>query len=334
MMNRGEIQVMKIAFTKMHGASNDYIYFDCTKEPGLTMLREVDLPSLSERLSDRRRQVGGDGIILVCPSEVADVRMRIFNADGSEAEMCGNGIRCVGKCVYDQDIVEKDILTIEAGVKNRAVKILELQVDEARPVGDQVTGATVDMGRAEVELKRIPAEHGKLRFDQGEYDAESAAPEPFREDGPFYTAGLLTDGEVLDYTLVSMGNPHAVTFLDGEAAGAEEAMDELMKLDLPKIGPQIDFHPFFPERTNTEYVKLIGRKEVSMRVWERGSGETFACGTGACAVAVASMLTGRCDGEVLVHLRGGDLLIRRDEQTGHIFMTGPAETAFHGTVEI
>ena len=281
---------MTLKFTKMHGISNDYIYIN-------TFDQEVNDPeALSIRLSDRRSGIGGDGIILVCPSDVADAKMRIFNADGSEAKMCGNGVRCVGKFVYDKGLVppEKTVVTIDT---LSGIKTLELTVENGK-----VRTAKVDMGAAILNPADIPAV----------YEGETMIDAP-----------LTVDGKEWKVTAVSMGNPHCVTFVD-----------DVDGLDLEKLGPSFENHPAFPDRVNTEFVKVIDDRTLKMRVWERGSGETWACGTGACATAVAAVENGFCkkNEDVTVHLRGGDLVIRYTDDT--VFMTGPAETVFEGEVEI
>ncbi len=286
-----------INFTKMHGCKNDYIYIDCTKE-------ELENPAdLSVKLSDRHGGIGGDGIILICPSEAADFRMRIFNADGSEAEMCGNGIRCVGKYVYDFGLTDKTSLSIETGThltdsgRTGEIKVLKLSV-----TNNKVSSVTVDMGAPVLTPREIPVAS----------DEESVINKP-----------LSIGNEDYRITCISMGNPHAVTFVADTST-----------LPLPTLGPKFEYNPFFPNRTNTEFVQLVNRSEIIMRVWERGSGETLACGTGACAAAYAAMLNGFTDDEVTVHLSGGNLIIKYDKETGHIFMTGPAETVFSGSVAI
>ena len=292
----------QINFTKMHGCKNDYLYIDCTKN------ELINPAKVSVKLSDRHTGIGSDGIILICPSSVADFRMRIFNADGSEAEMCGNGIRCVGKYVYDFGLTDKDEVRIETGVrteeeestgeipKNR-IKILKLKIEEGK-----VVSATVDMGKPILTPSEIPVISDKDKF---------------------INEAVNVDGKDWYLTCISMGNPHAVTFVD-----------DTRSLNLPEIGPKFEFNKIFPNRTNTEFIKVISRNEIEMRVWERGSGETLACGTGACASAYAAMLNGLADDEVGVHLLGGDLIIKYDQNTDHIFMTGPCETVFSGSITI
>lgn len=281
---------MKLRFTKMHGISNDYVYISAFDQ------QIGDPEKLSVILSDRRTGIGGDGIILVCPSDVADAKMRIFNADGSEAMMCGNGIRCVGKFVYDKGLVPADKTTVTIDTLS-GIKTLELSVKDGK-----AQSARVDMGAAILEPQKIPAR----------YFGNSMVDMP-----------LEIDGRVWNVTAVSMGNPHCVTFVN-----------DVDTLDLEKIGPSFEHHPIFPDRVNTEFVKVIDDHTLQMRVWERGSGETWACGTGACATAVAACLNGYCrKGEdITVHLRGGDLVIRYTDET--VIMTGPATTVFEGEVEI
>ncbi|MGP1433892.1 MAG: diaminopimelate epimerase [Catonella sp.] len=289
-------------FTKMHGCKNDYLYIDCTKH------ELINPAEISVKLSDRHTGIGSDGIILICSSQVADFRMRIFNADGSEAEMCGNGIRCVGKFVYDFGLTDKEEVSIETGVRSaeeetkgiipeNRIKVLQLKVENK-----EVTAATVDMGRPILTPNEIPVVSAKDEFIN----------EPVNIEGKDWY-----------FTCVSMGNPHAVTFVD-----------DTKSLDLPAIGPKFEFNEIFPNRTNTEFIKVISRTELEMRVWERGSGETLACGTGACASAYAAILNNLAEDEVTVHLLGGDLIIKYDRPSEHIFMTGPCETVFSGSVVV
>lgn len=281
---------MKLHFTKMHGIGNDYIYFSAFDQ-------EIPDPvSLAQKLSDRRFGVGGDGVILICPSENADAKMRMFNEDGSEGKMCGNGIRCVAKYLYDYALVPEDQTTVTIETLS-GIKTIELTVADGEAVA-----ARVDMGAAILNPADIP-----VIFDGGDMI-----------DQP-----LEVDGREWRVTAVSMGNPHCVTFVD-----------DVDGLDLPKIGPAFEHHAAFPDGVNTEFVKVIDEHTIRMRVWERGSGETWACGTGACASAVAACLNGYCTkGEdITVHLRGGDLVINYTDET--VIMTGPATTVFEGTVEV
>lgn len=258
-------------FVKMHGLGNDYIFLNCM---GST---PDDLPGLSRRLSDRHFGVGGDGIICVCPSRRADFRMRMFNADGSEGTMCGNGIRCFGKYVWDNGLTDKIHLTIEALSGERE---LSLMLREGK-----VYAAVVDMGVPTV-------------------------------DPPM---GISVKRMTYTAIPVSIGNPHAVVEVDDPAG-----------LDLAALGPEFERHPAFPHRVNTEFIRVVKRGELYMRVWERGSGETLACGTGACASVCAMAAAGKLDREAVVHLAGGDLTVRWDEKSGHVFMTGPAAAVFDG----
>lgn len=273
-------------FTKMHGAGNDYVYVDCFAE---TPAEPLD--RLAIAMSDRHRGVGGDGLILIQPSQVADARMRMFNADGSEAEMCGNGLRCVGKYVYDHGICSQEQLRIETG---NGVLDVQLKVADGR-----VREVTVDMGEPGLAASDIPTSL-----------AEDRAVNVEAEFG----------GLKLQATCVSMGNPHCVLFVP-------EATDELVL----GHGPRIEVDPRFPERTNVEFVEVISPTELRQRTWERGSGETLACGTGASAVCVAGVLAGHCQRQVLIHLLGGDLKLNWDEDSNHVFMTGDAHEVFSGT---
>ena len=279
---------MKLRFTKMHGIGNDYIYFNAFDQT------IPDPGALSIKLSDRRFGIGGDGIILVCPSDIADAKMRIFNEDGSEAKMCGNGIRCVAKFVYDYGIVPPDQTTVAIDTLS-GVKTIELTV-----CGGKAIAAKVDMGAPILAPIDIPMD----------YPGDTVVDQPLQVDGSSYRV-----------TAVSMGNPHCVTFVD-----------DVDSLPLDSIGPHFERHPAFPDRVNTEFVRVIDDHTLQMRVWERGSGETWACGTGACATVVAACLNGYCrKGEdITVHLRGGDLVIRYSDAT--VMMTGPAATVFEGEV--
>ena len=277
-------------FTKMHGAGNDYIYVDCFAEPV-----PRDVPELARRISDRRFGVGSDGLILICPSQRADAEMRMFNADGSPAEMCGNGIRCVAKYLYDHGIRRQESLKIES-----AGRVLSLELKSAGGIVDQVR---VDMGEPILIPGRIPT---TLRSATG-------------PEQPVVDVPLSVGGREIRVTCVSMGNPHCVVFVD-------EPTDEWVL----GIGPQIENDPHFPNRVNVEFVKVLGGRELQQRTWERGSGETLACGTGACAVCVAGVLTGRTGRDVQIHLRGGDLAIEWREANNHVYMTGPAVEVFTG----
>lgn len=279
-----------LTFSKMHGIGNDYIYINCFQET------VTDPEKLSIFMSNVRFGVGSDGLVLILPSEVADFRMRIFNADGSEAMMCGNATRCVGKYVYEHGMTDKTEVSLET---NSGIKYLTLSINEAT---NKVDAVKVDMGKAILKPAEIPV------ADDGDR---------------FIAKPVVVDGVSYDMTCVSMGNPHAVVFLP-----------EIDSLDLEKIGPSFEHHALFPNRVNTEFIRVIDDHTLQMRVWERGSGETFACGTGACAAAVASVLNGYCkrEQEILIHLRGGDLRIiyHNDES---VTMIGPATFIFEGKME-
>jgi diaminopimelate epimerase len=277
-------------FTKMHGAGNDYIYIDCFAEPV-----PQNVPELARRMSDRRFGVGADGLIVICRSDRADAEMRMFNADGSPAEMCGNGIRCVAKYLYDHGICRRERLEIES-----ACKVYPLELTVRRGVVDQVR---VDMGEPTLLPERIPT---TLRSPAG-------------PAAPVVNVPLAIGGREFPVTCVSMGNPHCVVAVD-------EPTDDWVL----GIGPQLETDPHFPNRANVEFVQVLGRGEVRQRTWERGSGETLACGSGACAVCVAGVLTDQTDRNVLVHLSGGDLSIEWNEQDNHVHMTGPAVEVFSG----
>lgn len=275
-------------FTKMQGLGNDYVYVNCFEE-------KIDDPSaLAVRISDRHFGVGADGLIMINPSDKADFEMEMYNADGSRGEMCGNGIRCVAKYVYDYGLTDKTSIAVETG---SGIKYLDLTVEN-----NKVTMVKVDMGEPDLTASHIPIKA----------QTEQVIDEPIEVDGKTYRI-----------TGVSMGNPHGVVFLD-----------DIDSLDIEKIGPSFENHVRFPDRINTEFVQLDNRSHVRMRVWERGSGETLACGTGACAVAVACVVNGLTQREVTVSLRGGDLKICWDEKDGHVYMTGPATVVFDGEIEL
>lgn len=277
---------MKLKFTKMHGCGNDYIYFNCFDQ-------KINNPEgLSVRLSDRHFGIGGDGVVLICPSEVADAKMRMFNLDGSEGKMCGNASRCVGKYLFDNGIVDKDEMTLETLSGIKKIKVF-LQNNE-------VTSARVDMGRAELRPELIPV---NIKGDSVINRSE------------------VIGGNEYNITCVSMGNPHCVVF-----------MKNVDNLEIEKIGPVFENCELFPERVNTEFVKVIDDHTLKMRVWERGSGETWACGTGACAAVVAAVENGYCKKgqEICVQLLGGNLSIVYTDEA--VLMTGNAVTVFEGTV--
>lgn len=271
-------------FTKMHGIGNDYVYMDCTKE------RLENPGEIARLVSDRHKGIGSDGLILIQSSDEADFEMAMYNADGSYGKMCGNGIRCVAKYVYDNGLTDKTEISVISG---GAVKYLKLTVENGK-----VKKVRVNMGEPILKPSEIPV--------VGDGDKLVAVP-------------IVVDNQVYEMTCVSMGNPHAVVFLD-----------DVENLKIEEIGPRFEQHERFPDRVNTEFVERIDRKNLKMRVWERGSGETMACGTGACATAVAAILNGYAERDVTVHLLGGDLEIRWDETDNCVYMTGPAATAFTG----
>lgn len=276
-------------FTKMHGCGNDYIYVNGAEEK----LAQEEKPELVRRLSDRHFGIGGDGVIFINPSDEADFEMEMYNADGSRAEMCGNGIRCVGKYVYDKGLTDKKEIRIVSFGK---VKVLELRVENGK-----VLTVKVNMGEPELRAEKISVVCEK----------EKVIDEPIEVQGKTYKM-----------TCVSMGNPHAVIF-----------MDDVEHLEIEKLGPYFENHERFPKRTNTEFVQVVDRTHVKMRVWERGTGETLACGTGCCATAVACVVNGLTETEVTVELLGGELSIAWNREENVVYMTGPAETVFDGEVE-
>lgn len=310
-------------FTKMHGIGNDYVYINAIENV-------IENPSaLSEKLSDRHFGIGSDGLILIAPSDKADFMMDMYNADGSRGKMCGNGVRCVGKYVYDHGLTDKKIVTIEtlSGIKtlNLTVKPVD-EVEGYKAVsngGMVVESATVNMGTPIFEPENVPVNPSEgyapqkissiiKDYASGDLDADAdervAVRMPIIINDTFYYG-----------TCVSMGNPHCVVFVDS-----------LDGYPIEKIGPLFETNRLFPDRINTEFVEVIDRKHVKMRVWERGSGETMACGTGACAVMVASVLNNKVDNDITVSLLGGDLRIRWDMDQKSVFMTGPATTVYEG----
>lgn len=276
-------------FTKMHGAGNDYIYVDCTKK------RIEDINETARKVSDRHFGIGSDGLVLICNSDKADFRMDMYNSDGTQAEMCGNATRCVGKYVHDKGLTDKTEITLETLA---GIKILKLNLSDK----GEVETVEVNMGSPELTPKNIPINSDLERFIQ----------EPVTVDGREYLV-----------TGVSMGNPHAITYID-----------DTDSLEIEKIGPKFENHPMFPKRINTEFVQIVDRKTIKMRVWERGAGETLACGTGACATLVAAHLSDLTDNEADLLLLGGKLHIRWDKEENNIYMTGPAEFVFDGTITI
>lgn len=280
---------MKLRFTKMHGTGNDYVYVNLFKE-------HVENPAeLAVKVSDRHFGIGSDGLILVAPSEVADCRMIMYNADGSEGAMCGNGIRCVAKYAYEHNIVQKEQILVET---KSGIKSLDLTVEDGK-----VTYVKVNMGQAILKPADIPVRAG---------------------GDTFIDRTIVVEGKEYKATCVSMGNPHCVVFTEG-----------IDKIDLEKIGPPFEHHQWFPDRMNTEFVEVIDDHTIKMRVWERGSGETISCGTGTCAATVAAVLNGYCEKgeEIEVQIRGGKLYDTYLE-TGEVLMKGPATTVFDGEIEI
>ncbi len=277
-----------LQFTKMHGLGNDYVYMDAINQ------KIENRSELAKFVSDRHFGIGSDGLILICPSEKADFRMQMFNQDGSEAEMCGNGIRCVGKFVYDKGLTNKETITIEtlAGIKTLVMKAKDGKIETAR----------VDMGEPILEPEKIPV---------------------ISKECPVKNLKLLARDKEFDFTCVSMGNPHAVTFIK----------EDVNDFDICKYGKNLEVNKAFPKKANIEFINIIDEKTLKMRVWERGAGETLACGTGACATAVSAILNGYTSREVTVKLLGGDLKIEWNEENNHVYMTGPATTVFEGKIE-
>ena len=271
-------------FTKLHGCGNGYIYVNLFEE---TLENPAEM---AIKVSDHHFGIGSDGLITIGPSEIADFTMHIYNADGSEAEMCGNGVRCVGKYVYDHGLTDKTVVNVETGA---GIMVLELNIEDGK-----VATVRVDMGEPIFEPEKIPVVAGGT---------------------PVLMEPITVGDKEWKMTSVSMGNPHAVVFVD-----------EVNDFPLETYGPLFENHERFPKRTNTEFVKVVSPTEAYMRVWERGSAETWACGTGTCATVVACILNGLTERKVLVHLLGGDLTIEWDEETNHVFMTGPATEVFSG----
>ena len=276
-----------LQFTKMHGLGNDYVYMDAINQ------KIENRSELAKFVSDRHFGIGSDGLILICPSEKADFRMQMFNQDGSEAEMCGNGIRCVGKFVYDKGLTKKETITVEtlAGIKTLVMTAKNGKIETAR----------VDMGEPILEPEKIPV---------------------ISNENPVKNLKLEVEDKDFTFTCVSMGNPHAVTFIK----------EDVNKFDICKYGAKLEVNKAFPKKANIEFINVIDDKTLKMRVWERGAGETLACGTGACAVTVAAILNGYTERTVTVHLLGGDLKIEWKKNDNHVYMTGPATTVFEGKI--
>lgn len=277
-----------IKFTKMHGLGNDYVYIDCTDEQKIK-----NISSLTQFISNRHFGVGSDGLILICKSDIADFKMRMFNYDGTEAEMCGNGIRCVGKFVYDKGLTKKDNITVEtlAGIKKLKFNIKKGNVETVE----------VDMGEPILEPDKVPV---------------------ISEEAIVKNLKIKARENEFKFTCVSMGNPHAITIVDNTK-----------DFNIEKYGPVLEKDEHFPRRANIEFIELVDKNNIKMRVWERGAGETLACGTGACASVVACALNGYIENEANVELLGGTLKIRWDKENNHIYMTGPATTVFEGEID-
>ena len=275
-----------IKFTKMHGLGNDYVYMDAIHQ------KIENITTLAKFVSDRHFGIGSDGLILICESKVADFKMRMFNSDGSEAEMCGNGIRCVGKFVYDKGLTTKQIVTIEtlAGIKTLNLNTKDGKVQTAR----------VDMGEPILEASKIPV---------------------ISEEMPVQNLKLKAIDKEFTFTCVSMGNPHAIT-----------VVENVKEFDVEKYGKVLEIDKAFPNKTNVEFIEIVDKQNIKMRVWERGAGETLACGTGACASTVASVLNGYTERKVVVELLGGELEVEWNEEDSHVYMTGPATTVFRGRI--
>ena len=279
-------------FTKMHGLGNDYVYVNCFKET-------VENPSeVAKYVSDRHTGIGSDGLIMICPSSQADFEMQMYNADGSRGEMCGNGIRCVGKYVYDYGLTDQTSISVET---LGGIKYLDLTVEDGK-----VASVKVNMGHPGLKACEIP-----IIMDEG------------KEQDPVILSPIEVRGQTYQMTGVFMGNPHTVVYLE-----------DVQGMAIEEIGPAFEQHERFPNRINTEFARVLDRRTVEMRVWERGSGETMACGTGACAVAVASILNNYTENQVTVRLLGGDLEIEWDREADIVYMTGPATTVFDGEIEI
>ena len=280
----------RMRFTKMHGIGNDYVYINAFEQT------VADPAQLAKRISDRHFGVGADGLILILPSDKADVRMRIFNADGSEAEMCGNGIRCVAKYAFEHGLARRNPITVQTG---RGVLSLSMRLD-----GQTVREVTVNMGQPILSLPQIPVNPEKVVKSDREHEYYDFEP---------------GDSEGARAVFVSMGNPHAVMFVEN-----------VRTIDVPRLGPKIEHHSAFPRRINAHWVQVHSPTEVTMRSWERGSGATLACGTGACAVCVAGALTGRTGRKILAHLPGGDLTLEWRQEDNNVYLTGPASEVFSG----
>lgn len=299
-------------FTKMHGAGNDYVYVDCTKN-------DLNNPSeIAIKVSDRHFGIGSDGLILIKPSDKADFFMDMYNADGSRGKMCGNGIRCVGKFVYDNKLTDKTTVTIDT---LSGVKMLKLNIGK----DGKVESARVNMGAPVLQPSQVPVDITGLESYKN-MSKEQMQKEKENVTEPVVSEHIKVNDKEYEVTCVSMGNPHAIVYLDNDI--------DIKKFEIEKIGPAFENHKAFPDRINTEFIQVLDKDNLNMRVWERGSGETLACGTGACASLVATVLNGKCNDTATLHLLGGDLKITWDKKDNTVYLEGPAKTVFTGEIEL
>lgn len=299
-------------FTKMHGAGNDYVYVDCTKN-------DLNNPSeIAIKVSDRHFGIGSDGLILIKPSNKADFFMDMYNADGSRGKMCGNGIRCVGKFVYDNKLTDKTTVTIDT---LSGVKTLKLNIGS----DGKVESARVNMGAPVLQPSQVPVDITELESYKN-MSKEQMQKEKENVTEPVVSEHIKVNDKEYEVTCVSMGNPHAIVYLDNDI--------DIKKFEIEKIGPAFENHKAFPDRINTEFIQVLDKDNLNMRVWERGSGETLACGTGACASLVATVLNGKCNDTATLHLLGGDLKITWDKKDNTVYLEGPAKTVFTGEIEL
>lgn len=297
-------------FTKMHGAGNDYVYVDCTKN-------DLNNPSeIAIKVSDRHFGIGSDGLILIKPSDKADFFMDMYNADGSRGKMCGNGIRCVGKFVYDNKLTDKTTVTIDT---LSGVKTLKLNIGS----DGKVESARVNMGAPVLQPSQVPVDITELESYKN-MSKEQMQKEKENVTEPVVSEHIKVNDKEYEVTCVSMGNPHAIVYLDNDI--------DIKKFEIEKIGPAFENHKAFPDRINTEFIQVLDKDNLNMRVWERGSGETLACGTGACASLVATVLNGKCNDTATLHLLGGDLKITWDKKDNTVYLEGPAKTVFTGEI--
>lgn len=299
-------------FTKMHGAGNDYVYVDCTKN-------DLNNPSeIAIKVSDRHFGIGSDGLILIKPSDKADFFMDMYNADGSRGKMCGNGIRCVGKFVYDNKLTDKTTVTIDT---LSGVKTIKLNIGS----DGKVESARVNMGAPVLQPSQVPVDITELESYKN-MSKEQMQKEKENVTEPVVSEHIKVNDKEYEVTCVSMGNPHAIVYLDNDI--------DIKKFEIEKIGPAFENHKAFPDRINTEFIQVLDKDNLNMRVWERGSGETLACGTGACASLVATVLNGKCNDTATLHLLGGDLKITWDKKDNTVYLEGPAKTVFTGEIEL